>query len=564
MSYQKKIEYAYDEISGKQIRASEDLRLDGYQYRNDYADGNIKPICIECSQTLLIAGGLKQRPHFRHFKGLNNCVLIGSWTPKEIQVFNQICKNKESDRHKELKNKIAEKLNSVKGVKNIWVDDRFISDKKDSSQKKKPDVYCEFNGKKIVFEIQLSNLSNKYIRSRYHFYKRNGIFLVWVLEDMDLIRENKNTMSLDIKYLAQHQNLFKFDENAPDFQLNCSYKDYFIDFRTVKAKWREKAVSLISLKFSTPEYQVFYKNGIQNKGIEENKLQQLKKEDRKRIRKQQNEESKQKVEELFQRLRQIWDSPSAESIAGLSQVIIEFDAISKLRDEVDKKKQNGIPFFHRLVRQANYEHLRIIDLILFHSADFGFDVNRNTDDGETIIQSLANNNKLHHTKKEFLYRILNSGYRLQDNDMVSINSLDHDCYSEDELTLLRSTIDKAKYTFDVEEIFKNWKFICLLSSIKENKFIGYAYAEGLWLAFANNAIDNYKHHWEAIEECMKINGIWEKIVGLDKKGSFRKKHEQLKSNLPDRDTSLDHMLSSLFPEITVIRRVDDYGDYEYQ
>ena len=116
-----------------------------------------------------------------------------------------------------------------------------------------------------MFEIQLSNLSNKYIRSRYHFYKRNNIFLVWVLEDMDLIRENKNTMSLDIKYLAQHHNLFKLNEKATDFQLTCSYKDYFIDVRTVKSKWREKSVTLNLLKFSTPEYQVFYKNGLQNK-----------------------------------------------------------------------------------------------------------------------------------------------------------------------------------------------------------------------------------------------------------------------------------------------------------
>lgn len=53
---------------------------------------------------------------------------------------------------------------------------------------RRPDVKCEYRGNKLVFEIQLSYTFLSDVIARDEFYKREGIFIIWVFARFDLDR----------------------------------------------------------------------------------------------------------------------------------------------------------------------------------------------------------------------------------------------------------------------------------------------------------------------------------------------------------------------------------------
>ena len=119
------------------------------------------------------------------------------------------------------------------------------------------DVYCKYLDKELVFEIQLSDLSLRYIYDRHDFYKRKRIFLIWILDDFDV--HGQRQMERDIKYLRDYQNFFKLDEESEPFRLLCTYKYPFLtDDNKLLSKWIEKSVNLQQLKFSVESCQVYY------------------------------------------------------------------------------------------------------------------------------------------------------------------------------------------------------------------------------------------------------------------------------------------------------------------
>ena len=556
MKYQATIQFAYDEISSKRLNANPENSslVDKYKLRENYNDGKVKPACEECGQSLTVASSRNDRIHFRHLPNSKDCYLKESKSISDIRIYNNIQSSKESERHKELKFKIGRKLEKVNGIKNVWVDDRFIFDEKDKSKRKKPDVYCEFHNKKIVFEIQLSELSYKYIRSRYFFYRDNGIFLIWVLEDIEVFKLGKKRMTKDLQYLTEHENLFKFNEFEEKFTLSCSFKDFFIDDRKVKSKWRSAQIGLNNLKFSTPNYQVFYKNGIPNKEIFSHKLQLKIKEDEKRWKEQYNRRIDEEIKEFFNQIRWEWEEPSLERIMYLHESIENFDNfnIIKLKGYVSNKKKNGKPFIHQLILKAESQHLRVIGFMLSNRHDFGIELNEKTDDNESLIQTLAQNQRLGIIQRKYLNLLLNNGCQFSEVDFPFVNQIYNDIFSDSELTAIAEILP-LEMGIDVKEIFDNWRFICVLLSIKEKSFIGFNFNEGKWVAFANNAIQHYEDKWIYIKEAMEVYGVWDEVIRLDRKKTFKKKHEKLLLKMPKQSRKLDHLLLTIFPEFSTAR-----------
>jgi competence CoiA-like predicted nuclease len=116
-------------------------------------------------QKLNVSTRKNDRLHFKHQPNANDCLLKDSkFSPKETDELTKIYKSKESDRHKELKNKIAQKISKIEGISSIHIDDKCIINE---NERRKPDVLCNYKDKQLVFEIQLSDLSLRYIISRY-------------------------------------------------------------------------------------------------------------------------------------------------------------------------------------------------------------------------------------------------------------------------------------------------------------------------------------------------------------------------------------------------------------
>src|SRR5690606_12712370 len=120
----------------------------------------------------------------------------------------------ESERHIKLKNQLALYLKSTPFVSNVEIEKRITSETP-YLYWRRPDVYAEYNGKSIVFELQLSTTFLGVIIERDIFYRFNNTFIVWVFNFSDN-KEYVNFQNLMIKdiYYANKRNAFVFDEKA--------------------------------------------------------------------------------------------------------------------------------------------------------------------------------------------------------------------------------------------------------------------------------------------------------------------------------------------------------------
>lgn len=276
-NYERTIKIAFDVVSKSIIDAELVLKntQDAFALRKQYNEQKIKPICCECQQELVVSHSRYDRVYFKHKPNHNFCILIDEkLSPNEQEVFISNLQSKESPRHKELKNKIGKLLASENGVdvSSINVDNHFITI---TNEKRKPDVYCEYNKYKIAFEIQISKLSQKYILSRHNFYKKNGIFLIWILDNFNI--HNQTGLERDIKYLNEYQNFFKLDERTESFKLICDFKkSYLTESNQLRTKWINESIALGQLKFNNQIYQAFFYNFDEN--YKNNEIFQIQKE----------------------------------------------------------------------------------------------------------------------------------------------------------------------------------------------------------------------------------------------------------------------------------------------
>ncbi len=224
----------------------------GFVIRDQYNSNQIDFICCECGQRLIIS--YQKSVYLKHNPNSEHCILKDENVETElIEEINRINWAKESQRHFELKEKLLGHLENTDGVSDIE-SEQFKFNGKD---RRKPDVFCDYKGKKIAFEIQLSNISQRYIFYRYNFYRELGIYLFWILDDFSKI--NQNQTDLDIKYLNSSQNIFELNENTDISAIfTCNYKKPFIDNLRVKSKWKRIKINLCNLHFNDNNFQAYY------------------------------------------------------------------------------------------------------------------------------------------------------------------------------------------------------------------------------------------------------------------------------------------------------------------
>lgn len=177
--YYRSIKIAFDEKSGEVIEAEQvfDTKKNAFLTRKQFHRDEIALYCCECLQKLKVSTSKFDRLHFKHEPNHNPCKLTnGILSPAEIDEMNRVFIAKESPRHIELKNKIGRLLADVDEIdkESIAIDNKVICF---NSEKRRPDVYCIYKNRQIVFEIQLSNLSLKYLLGRHEFYKKTKFIL---------------------------------------------------------------------------------------------------------------------------------------------------------------------------------------------------------------------------------------------------------------------------------------------------------------------------------------------------------------------------------------------------
>lgn len=246
--------------------------------QEESAIGERKPkfICPYCRQILRILGKPTQRgivSYFAHLYDSDECEIKTSsnYTREEIEAI-KYAGIKESQRHIELKDKIARALTNKKskelGVRNVEVEARIQSENPLLNWRK-PDVSAEFQGKKLVFELQLSTTFLSVIVARDIFYKLNNTYIIWVFnfsKNTEYVNMS-NLMCKDI-YYANKRNAFVFDakamemsEKAKELILLCIwFEPSIINGKYISGKVirHEEYIHLSDLSFDDKELKPYY------------------------------------------------------------------------------------------------------------------------------------------------------------------------------------------------------------------------------------------------------------------------------------------------------------------
>ncbi|MDO6803998.1 DUF6035 family protein [Wenyingzhuangia sp. 1_MG-2023] len=551
MSFERSIKVAFDKISGKILEANEifETSKSGFEVRKQFHKDEVELYCCECMQKLNVSTSKNDRLHFKHQPNANYCLLKDSkFLPKETAQLTRIYKSKESDRHKELKNKIAKRISKIEGINSIQIDDKFIIN---DNEKRKPDVLCKYKNIELVFEIQLSDLSLRYIISRHEFYKRNGMYLIWILDNFDV--QGQNQTERDIKYLTEYQNFFKLDEENDDFRLICTYKfPFLVNNNKLLTKWVKKSISLTQLKFDNQLFQVYYFNFGKKLKLKEKErqinIEKEKKEETEREKVKKINNAKEKAKEIINELRYLWQTQSFD-FKPISKRIFELNEfeLKILNESKEFKDKENEPQIHKWVSIAKKYNYPFLEFMLdCHYLDI--DVNKKSKNKNTLLQTLFENKELVHGK--YLSKLmLKKGYIFTKEDEPIIEkwySTEKEQQSEKLLYYLSNKLD-SKYLID--RLFEHQKLICTIESAKRNEIIGFGFKSNQWIAFANNAVHSYKEYWEYIEIAFKHYGIWDKIIELDKKGTFNKKVTAFYEERPKAKFDCDLLFTILYPEL---------------
>lgn len=114
----------------------------------------------------------------------------------------------EGAKHQSIKQFLANWLRKDKSVTNICLEQTTFSEVV-KGEWRRPDVKCTYNGKPIVFEIQLSYTFLSDVIARDEFYRREGISIIWVFTLFDPTRA-----VITDEAFFNRRNLFVLDDCA--------------------------------------------------------------------------------------------------------------------------------------------------------------------------------------------------------------------------------------------------------------------------------------------------------------------------------------------------------------
>jgi len=545
MAYQRSIEIAYDKHTGEQYDANTLFKTakEGYEVRRRYNAGELEVSCCKCDQALIVSDSKNDRLHLKHFPNAADCPLKdGGMSNEEVKEYNDLLRVRETPRHKYLKHKIAALLLQTEGVEkpSVVADTRFFFS---DAEKRRPDVYCVYQGREIAFEIQLSNLSLRYLLGRHNFYKEKGIYLVWILDQLDV--QGQSTMERDIKYLTPSQNFFKLDEEANELKLLCTYKSPFITSEnTILSPWRTLSVSLAQIKFDPESFQVCYLNYEQKLGqVESNLKKKIAQEEEQLLEDRKakiQEEAERNADEVIEKLKgyksRNWNFYKFhEELDRLSPLAL---GVMNSRFAFATRRPGGRTLINYYIVNATQIQHSFIHFLLRDNR-IEFDVNAADDDGTTTLQQIMRNDQLNY-RQPLLKSIFKRGYKLTAADIAEHGGLAMNETDKEQELLTMKWCDQLKDKSLVDDLYQHLSFLYVVESARQQRIIGFNYKN--WISFAVQAVLKHKQYWVYVERAFKRYGLWEIILAHDKNKSFQKQVAKITGEQPEQDLDRVYLL----------------------
>lgn len=545
------IRNVFDEETGEAYDAHVVLKgQKGFEFRKQFHSGNQILRCPECKEkaTVFISHG---RVFFRHFPSTTYCSLKDpGFTAAERKEIEQHIANRESERHKGLKRELGNYLKLVDGVNadTVSIDDRFL---KDHLEKRRPDVFCEYNNLKIAFEVQLSRLPAKYIFKRHEFYQRNEIYLVWVLDNFN--PKNTTQTARDIKYLNAHQNYFSFNDHATPASFTAHFKEGLINHRNeAYYEWNKQTISLSELKLDMKEYQVFY---VSFADEERETLEEIRRSAvAKKVTRSQDipehiiigPDLEKKIKPALELLRTFYTSDSENCIPFIENEIenLDFNQFNALNQKVFKTDDSAL--FFRLLEKEGKSYF--FKYLLSHDR-FDKQLNTKNPEGQNLLEAV-----LSHPKLLFRQRIIQlmfaNGYKLtgSDNDYITSCVIHNESRQEREMRIIKiHAYNYLKELHTIEFYDKLEGAIMTMLTARHNKIIGFGFKN--LIEVANNAIHNYKDVWHYIERVLRHYKRWDALIESDTKGTFREKLRDYQGAGVEKNYEAEAVLFKLFPVV---------------
>jgi hypothetical protein len=378
------------------------------------------------------------------------------------------------------------------------------------------------------------------------------MYLIWILDNFDI--QNQGTLERDIKYLTIYQNFFKLDEQSDSLKLECEYKYPFLtDDNKLLTKWLKKSVSLSELKYDSEVFQAYYYNFGDNKTktetLQRKKAEEIKEAERKRL-------EKLKLDNATNRAKHLRDLVAdfrKRKIQNFSSIIDELDELdefeSKILNDVLNLKGKIVeskPPLIKWIDEAKQEDVPFLEFIL-GTNKIELDINKTDDSNRTALQAILLNSNIHNTLP--IKSLFKAGYKLTDNDQEFLKELQEtqkDFIADAQVYKLCNNLTDRSL---VDDVFSFSKLLFIIESARQGELIYYNFTGNKWISFANNAIQYYSEYWEYLELSFKRFELWDKLIQLDKNGTFQKKVEKFYSQMPRQKYDFDRVFNDLYPEI---------------
>lgn len=531
------IVYAFDNENCKIIDIDDLIgsQKKGFELRSEYNSNLSRFICVECGQRLISAHSNKNNVYFRHPPYSDHCILKESDNSNLFDSYRQMAFARESPRHKELKQKIGDYLKKVDGVdiNSIDVDSTFIFGKK-QGDKRRPDVYCEYKGKRIAFEIQLSYLPLHYIKHRYEFYRDNGIYLIWILDFRNQPKELA-TFQRDIKYIWKHQNLFMLDESQnTKLFFDCHFKQPFIyQNNSIREKWLHKKVSLANLTFIEYNYSCYHINYedelltcSRDLALTQAQMEEKRKDNEAKVWQERVEEE---VRTLVNKISEFKKLDYNFHLLSEQFKELTSDYITELNKQVnlDRMTLEGRPlllhYIYNYKSINKYGGMNIVEF-LTTCCCFKFDISAKDREGNGIIQYLFNNPELEMTLYKIKIPIFNRGYRPTEFDKEFLIKKSG---KEGIRLYLEFCYYAACDSNSEREIVKNIiSFLWFVESAKEMTIIGNNYQN--WVQYLVPILSRHPSLWKYIRKVLIKTNLGEELKRVDKKRTIKGKIKEFR------------------------------------
>lgn len=233
-------------------------------------------VCPNCLEMIRISGRGDERGVPAFFTHKNDSVSCKRTTTgrsvedinsKKYGLFGQ------SQRHKDLKQEIYNRLcdgNSLSlGVRNVEMEKRVNSTLPFFSWRQ-PDVQIDYQGHKIVFEIQLSTTFLSVITERDTFYRLNDYYIIWIFNfDDNRKYVDLNNLAMKDIYFANKRNAFIYDDEARKWSresgqlvLKCNWvePDSTWHYTNTEKRFGGERVTLDMLTFDHDTHKLYYKD----------------------------------------------------------------------------------------------------------------------------------------------------------------------------------------------------------------------------------------------------------------------------------------------------------------